>query len=312
MKFTIFTTIFLGTITTIHGAAVERQLTLEPYATEMTLERSPFATQAPKVITKLWDLAAESKSELIGASERAMLNVEYKEVLAHLWDLATICPASRYDEFVQRAVVGISSFESQEIATKERASQIASFIPTILEPIIGFYQTRLYQIQHVQDELLRASGLVQFTVRTLASTNEILARMQQLAAQSNSSTLGVAERAMLDLEYQELMAQINNNAGVEWCDTPLFKDDSVSYSFETGIGKDSAIGVNFTAATADALNLCASNVLTIPQAVDAATRLTGAIHIINMKIASLGAKKSRIHYVIDFLNIQREAYKDRT
>jgi flagellin-like hook-associated protein FlgL len=69
----------------------------------------------------------------------------------------------------------------------------------------------------------QASALVQLAAGTLQGSNEILSRMNILAAQSNSASVGANERKMFDLEYQALMQQLDSNAGTSWRGTALFQ-----------------------------------------------------------------------------------------
>lgn len=67
----------------------------------------------------------------------------------------------------------------------------------------------------------QAISMVQLTIGALASTNDILIQMQDLAAQAQSGSIGDAERNMLDKEFQALASQITSNSKITWGTTSL-------------------------------------------------------------------------------------------
>jgi flagellin-like hook-associated protein FlgL len=95
----------------------------------------------------------------------------------------------------------------------------------------------------------QASALMQLASGTLQGSNEILTRLNVLSAQSNSDSVGEAERQMFDLEYQALMTQLDLNAKVQWRGTELFTtgDGTASLVNATGAG-------NMTVANNDSAN----------------------------------------------------------
>lgn len=67
----------------------------------------------------------------------------------------------------------------------------------------------------------QATAMVQLAIGALASTNDILIQMQDLAAQAQSGSIGDAERNMLDKEFQALASQITSNSKITWGTTSL-------------------------------------------------------------------------------------------
>lgn len=72
----------------------------------------------------------------------------------------------------------------------------------------------------------QATALVQLGVGALDATNQVLTRINTLAAQANSDSVQDAERAMIQQEASALLSQVDENAKVKWGKTELLSGGS--------------------------------------------------------------------------------------
>jgi flagellin len=74
----------------------------------------------------------------------------------------------------------------------------------------------------------QAISMLQIADGAMAKVNDIMTRMKALAIQSGSGQLGTAERAMLDTEYQALLAEVDRIANdTDFAGTSLVSGSSV-------------------------------------------------------------------------------------
>ncbi|MES2608550.1 MAG: flagellin [Pseudomonadota bacterium] len=72
----------------------------------------------------------------------------------------------------------------------------------------------------------QASALISLAAGSLQSMSQILQTMKARATQANADTIGPAQRAMLNEEYQSLLSQVDNTAKTTWNGVTLFAGGS--------------------------------------------------------------------------------------
>ncbi len=72
----------------------------------------------------------------------------------------------------------------------------------------------------------QACALISLAAGSLQSMSQILQTMKARATQANADTIGPAQRAMLNEEYQSLLKQVDNTAQITWNGVALFAGGS--------------------------------------------------------------------------------------
>jgi len=131
-------------------------------------------------------------------------------------------------------------------------------------------------------------SLVRTAEGALASASDALVRMRELAVQAGNGTLGPAERAALQVEYDELAAEITRTSDATQFGGRRLLDGSLSAEFTDGTG--SAIGVAVGDASAETLGVAGLD------ASDGATldALDSALTQVSRSRADLGAIETRL------------------
>ena len=131
-------------------------------------------------------------------------------------------------------------------------------------------------------------SLVQTAEGALNEVNNILGRMRELSIQSANGTLSTADRATLDTEYQELIAEIDRIASTATFNGVNLLDGTVTFAdIQAGINLGETITISLQDTTATTLGIAGLDVLsatsataglaTIDAAVDAVTTVRGAL-----------------------------------
>lgn len=153
-------------------------------------------------------------------------------------------------------------------------------------------QSDLQTIAQASSNAIQASALIQLGVGALAATNETLTRMQILAAQANSSTMGEGERKMFMAEYESLLSQINNNAKIEWRSTELFNGGNGLVTTSSATGAYNSVAANNASGSSLTLpNGSANNVGTLYEIIgsinsNTASNISVASNLVTFNIGS--------------------------
>jgi flagellin len=98
----------------------------------------------------------------------------------------------------------------EELASGSRVSNPA-YAPA--EAAIGdILSAKLRSLGQASKTVSQANAIIQMATGTLGSSNKVLERMKELAGQSNADGVDDSQRKMLNLEYQQLINQIDTNA----------------------------------------------------------------------------------------------------
>ncbi len=165
-------------------------------------------------------------------------------------------------------------------------------------------------------------SLVQVAEGGLNETNAILIRMRELGIQASSDTIGPDERKFLDVEYQNLLQEIDRIAvATEYNKTKLLSGDGQMFDIQVGIRNVTGVDrITFDGtkanATLDGLNLkffenedeekIPINIADKKLAQESLSRVDSAIQKVAAARADFGAMQNRLQSTINNLGISIE------
>lgn len=155
-------------------------------------------------------------------------------------------------------------------------------------------------------------SLVQVAEGGLNEVGNIIVRLRELGIQAASDTVGDKERAMVNVEVQQLKEELNRIAQVtEFNGTKLLDGSSPSFDFQVGIrNNETEDRITFHAsenvATLDALGLSGVDFSTKEGAQTALQSLDDSQDRINAQRANLGALQNRLTSTTNNLSIAEE------
>ena len=154
-------------------------------------------------------------------------------------------------------------------------------------------------------------SMVQSAEGSLNEVSNVLIRLRELSVQSASDTVGETERGMMNLEYQQLVEEIDLIASsTEFNGVNLLNGEGDQLDFHVGSkgGAQNKIvyDISKTNATTSEIGIDGSTVEDKDGAVDAIELIDMAIQSISGQRASLGAIQTRLESSSTTLTIQSE------
>jgi len=184
------------------------------------------------------------------------------------------------------------------------------------------------QIRGLNQAVRNANDGISLLQTAEGATQEVtnmLQRMRELAVQAANDTYSSADRSALQLEYDELAAEITRiSDNTKWNNMTVFDMDATSgyigtsagvVTFQVGTDGTSGhtISVTFEAIDANTLSVSAGSLTSQSGAQSAITSLDSAIETIDTFRANLGAKINRLTYAADNLaNISQNTAASRS
>jgi len=151
-------------------------------------------------------------------------------------------------------------------------------------------------------------SLVQTAEGALSETHNILQRMRELAVQAASGTVSDSNRAALQAEVSQLIAQIDDIAAdTEFNGTTLLSD-TTTITIQAGSKLGQTLSVTISGADSADLSLNAAGFY-VSAAANAATAIQivdSAILTVSAQRGTLGALQNRLEFTIATLAIQEE------
>ncbi len=159
-------------------------------------------------------------------------------------------------------------------------------------------------VRNAQDGI----SMLQTMEGAMASIDDALVRMQQLAEQAATGSYSSAQRAIMENEFQEMRLEIDRVAeSTEFNDIKML-DNSATVSIHIGKRTTDSIsitGSNITSAS-NGLNITSLTISNATSAQNAVTTLESAISTKDTARGTLGYKMNRLENAISVLNIQAE------
>lgn len=155
-------------------------------------------------------------------------------------------------------------------------------------------------------------SVIQTAEGGLQEVSNILIRLRELSVQSASDTIGDNERKFSDMEYQQLTSELQRVAeSTDFNGIKLLSGEGTVMDFQVGTKNNPfqdriSLDLTQTNATAEALSMNATNVLTKVDAQTNLEKIDGAINKVNSNRANLGALQNRLQSTISNLDVKVE------
>ncbi len=155
-------------------------------------------------------------------------------------------------------------------------------------------------------------SMIQVAEGGLQEVSNILIRLRELGVQAASDTVGPIERQLLNVEYQQLLDEIDRIAdSTEFNGTPLLSGTGAVLDFQVGTRNDPNIDrLSFDASKADANSAALGvNLTTVADKASAQNSLAAideAIVAVSATRADFGAMQNRLQSTINNLSISLE------
>ena len=155
-------------------------------------------------------------------------------------------------------------------------------------------------------------SLVQVAEGALNEISSILIRLRELAVQAASDTIGPVERQFLNVEYDQLVSEIDRIAdGTEFNGTQLLSGTGSILDFQVGTRNDPNIDrISFDASKADsnaaALGVNLTSVADKASAQNSLSAIDSAIVSVSAMRADFGAIQNRLQSTISNLAVSME------
>lgn len=155
-------------------------------------------------------------------------------------------------------------------------------------------------------------SLVQVAEGGLTETGNILIRLRELAIQAASDTLGPDERGFLDVEYQQMLSEIDRiAAATEFNKIKLLNGEGQIFEFQVGIRNTPGVDrITFDGtkanATVEGLQLQNLGVTEKEVAQNSLAQIDQAIQKVSAARADFGALQNRLQSTINNLGVSVE------
>ncbi len=154
-------------------------------------------------------------------------------------------------------------------------------------------------------------SLAQTAEGALGKVSDMAQRMRELAVQSANVTNDATDRAALDLEYQELGAEITRTiAGTEFNGLNITAGDAGDLVFQIGSGTTANDTITVTtkdmSAEAGITDVTGGNITTVDDSTTAMDNIDSLLTLVNTERATYGATQNRFEAVVSTLEIASE------
>jgi flagellin len=156
-------------------------------------------------------------------------------------------------------------------------------------------------------------SVVQIAEGALSEISNILVRMRELGVQAASDTIGSNERKFVDIEFQQLLEEIDRIASnTEFNHVPLLNGSTTSFEIQVGTGNNPAIDrirlfdSNATSVSSVSLGLNLASVADKYNAQQTLASIDSGIDAVISIRAQFGATQNRIQSVINNIMISKE------
>ncbi|WP_127715324.1 flagellin [Halobacteriovorax sp. HLS] len=155
-------------------------------------------------------------------------------------------------------------------------------------------------------------SMIQTAEGGLNEVSNILVRLRELSVQAASDTIGDAERKFSDMEFQNLVQEVDRIAGsTKFNGKELLSGEGETADFQIGIMNDDfndriSYRPQDSAASADSIGIGGLAVSTKEDAQSNLEGIDGAINKINENRANLGALQNRLQSTISNLDVKTE------
>ena len=149
-------------------------------------------------------------------------------------------------------------------------------------------------------------SLVQTAEGALSETTNILQRMRELAVQSANGTQSTQNRASIDNEVQQLLAQIDDIAQDTEFNGIRVLSAAQTVTLQAGPNPSQTLVIAVNGSKTNDLGVSTVNVSSVASAVSAISTIDLAIQSVGTLRSTLGAFQNRLEFTINTLAIQEE------
>lgn len=149
--------------------------------------------------------------------------------------------------------------------------------------------------KNIQDGI----SMVQTAEGALNETHSMLQRMRELSVQSANDTLTDDDRALIEVEFQELKKEVTRiSTDTEFNTRKLLNGDNATTPLKIQVGANAGQTIDLTMndMSADAIGLTDASIATRDEAESALSTLDEAIKKVSMERAQMGAYQNRMEH----------------
>lgn len=168
------------------------------------------------------------------------------------------------------------------------------------------FRTEVRGSQVAQRNAQDGISLVQTAEGALSESTNILQRIRELALQAANGTQSTTNRAALNTEVQELIAQVEDIALDTEFNGIAVLSANQSITLQSGPNVSQTLRIAVSGARSSDLRISAINVSTTAGAVAAISFVDVALTSVNSLRSSLGAFQNRLEFTVNTLAIQEE------
>ncbi|MCL4219234.1 MAG: flagellin FliC [Candidatus Hydrogenedentes bacterium] len=149
-------------------------------------------------------------------------------------------------------------------------------------------------------------SLVQTAEGALSETTNMLQRIRELAVQAANGTQSTSNRAALDAEVQQLLAQIDDIAFDTEFNGLFVLSSAQTVTLQAGARGGQTLSIGVTGASTSDLSISTVTISSVTTAVSALSTIDAALNTVNTLRSSFGAFQNRLEFTINVLAIQEE------
>ena len=149
-------------------------------------------------------------------------------------------------------------------------------------------------------------SLVQTAEGALSETTSILQRVRELAVQAANGTQSTVNRAALNNEVQQLLAQVDDIALDTEFNGIQVLSASQTVTLQTGAQVGQTLAVNVAGAKSDDLSIDTLAISSVALAVSAISQVDEALESVGSLRSTLGAFQNRLEFTVSTLAVQEE------
>jgi flagellin len=149
-------------------------------------------------------------------------------------------------------------------------------------------------------------SMVQTAEGSLSETTNILQRIRELAVQASNGTQSDDNRAAIDTEVQQLLAQIDDIAEDTQFNGISVLSTAQTVTLQAGSQTGQTLEIAFEGAKSDDLGVDSISISSWAGAVSAISAIDAALKSVNNMRSNLGAQQNRLEFTINTLAIQEE------
>ncbi len=149
-------------------------------------------------------------------------------------------------------------------------------------------------------------SLVQTAEGALSETTNILQRLRELTVQSANGTNSTRNRLALNLEVEQLLAQIDDIALDSQFNGLSVLSSNQTITLQSGLFTSQVLAITVNGAKTSDLGISTVRISTVAGAVSAISTLDLAIQSVSTLRSRFGALQNRLEFTINTLSIQEE------